>query len=84
MMASGQIIAQRPHPVHFPPFMYSAGKKLFSFIFFEILMDPFGQASMQRPQLLHMATLIRIIPFNKFSIPPKGFGHFLVVDHTEL
>lgn len=26
--------------------------------------DPFGQASIQRPQLLHIAFLIRIVPFN--------------------
>jgi len=29
--------------------------------------DPFGQASMQRPQLLHIAFLIRIVPFNGCS-----------------
>lgn len=29
--------------------------------------DPFGQASMQRPQLLHIAFFIRIVPFNDGS-----------------
>ncbi len=61
-------MAQSPHPVQGLPFLYSAGKKLFSFICLDIKIDCFGHASIQNPQLLHAADSIRIIPFKNISL----------------
>lgn len=76
MATSGHIMAQRAHPVHlrfllFSFSVYSAGRYPFMFSALLILMDPFGHATMQRPQPLHSSLLILIKPLFNGESPKK-------------
>ena len=76
MATSGHMMAQRAHPVHlrfllFSLSVYWAGRYPFTFSSLLILMDPFGHATMQRPQPLHRSLLILIKPFFNGESPEK-------------